>query len=553
MNDYLFWGQSLQSKPDDMPNEIASHQLSFMSNRVYRTAAYYGSTAMDAFHYNAYSQGSSTWYTYVLAPKTTAIDFTCKDDLAAATGMTERGIFYPPVNDNATAFSDFRVKDDASITQDLLVYTAADNTAADNEAYDVVENTLGYDETTREALIKGHHVVKTADDSYATSLLHLVERTSDNTNSEGEQCINNDLCVPIAFNVTDRAWYVRKPMAYAEDYYGAWEGICLPFTADKVEASLNGEITHFYGSPSAEETADPKLNIHTLHHEYWLRSLTSVGKENGVPTAVFQRPVNDAANGVNYKFNNRFFIDNYSGWLYNKDANPYYAEEHEYPEYPRLAAEKPYIVRFAGERYYEFDLSSAFYNKLLGEMEDAQTIAFNAYGKTQGGNTSYGTVNIPVTKTMQTVVKDGYAHNGTFAAMEVSQGKVYGINKGGTAFDDASALSTVMPFRTYMSATATNAMPSPAYSQLINISELKGGAISPDTMDDEDNAQNNGIIVRSIGAQRVRVESTVSTRLYVVTAVGQLYRILDVQPGVATYSGFQPGLYIFGKTKLIVK
>ena len=186
-------------------------------------------------------------------------------------------------------------------------------------------------------------------------------------------------------------------------------------------------------------------------------------------------------------------------------------------------------------------------------MEDAQTIAFNAYGKTQGGNTSYGTVNIPVTKTMQTVVKDGYAHNGTFAAMEVSQGKVYGINKGGTAFDDASALSTVMPFRTYMSATATNAMPSPAYSQLINISELKGGAISPDTMDDEDNAQNNGIIVRSIGAQRVRVESTVSTRLYVVTAVGQLYRILDVQPGVATYSGFQPGLYIFGKTKLIVK
>lgn len=553
MNDYLFWGQSLQSKPDDMPNEIASHQLSFMSNRVYRTAAYYGSTAMDAFHYNAYSQGSSTWYTYVLAPKTTAIDFTCKDDLAAATGMTERGIFYPPVNDNATAFSDFRVKDDAGITQDLLVYTAADNTAADNEAYDVVENTLGYDETTREALIKGHHVVKTADDSYATSLLHLVERTSDNTNSEGEQCINNDLCVPIAFNVTDRAWYVRKPMAYAEDYYGAWEGICLPFTADKVEASLNGEITHFYGSPSAEETADPKLNIHTLHHEYWLRSLTSVGKENGVPTAVFQRPDNDAANGVNYKFNNRFFIDNYSGWLYNKDANPYYAEEHEYPEYPRLAAEKPYIVRFAGERYYEFDLSSAFYNKLLGEMEDAQTIAFNAYGKTQGGNTSYGTVNIPVTKTMQTVVKDGYAHNGTFAAMEVSQGKVYGINKGGTAFDDASALSTVMPFRTYMSATATNAMPSPAYSQLINISELKGGAISPDTMDDEDNAQNNGIIVRSIGAQRVRVESTVSTRLYVVTAVGQLYRILDVQPGVATYSGFQPGLYIFGKTKLIVK
>lgn len=552
MNDYLFWGQSLQSEPEGLPNEIASHQLSFMSNRVYRTVAYYGSTALDAFHYNAYSQGSSSMNTYVHDSKTTAIDFTCKDDLPAAMGMTEKGIFYPPVADNATVFSDFRVKDGAGITQNLLVYTAADNAAKDNEAYDVVKNTLGYEEATREALIKGHHVVKTADDSYATSLLHLVERTSNDENSEGEQCLNNDLCVPIAFNVTDRAWYVRKPMAYAEDYYGAWEGICLPFTADKVVASLNGEITHFYGSPSADETADPKQNIHTLHHEYWLRSLTSVGKENGKPSAVFQRPDNDAENGVNYKFNNPFFIDNYSSWLYNKDANPYYAEEHEYPEYPRLAAEKPYIVRFPGERYYEFDLSSAFHNKLLGKTEDAQTIAFNAYGKTQNGNTSYGTITVPVTKAMQTV-EDGYAHNGTFATVEVSEGKVYGINKGGTAFDDASALSTVMPFRTYMSVTTNGATASPAYSSLINISELKGGTISPDAMDDEDNAQNDGIIVRPIGGQRVRVESTVRTRMNVVTAVGQLYRILDVQPGIATYSGFQPGLYIFGKTKVIVK
>ena len=553
MNDYLFWGQSLQSKPADMPSEIASHQIAYMSNRVFRTAAYYGSTTLDAFHYNAYSQGSSTMSTYVHAPKTTAIDFTCKDDLPAAIGMSERGIFYPPVDDNATVFSDFLVKDDADITQNLLVYTADDNTGAGNEAYDVVKNTLGYDETTREALIKGQHVVKSADNGYATQLLHLVERTSKNENSEGEECRNNDLCVPIAFNVTDRAWYVRKPMAYGEDYYGAWEGICLPFTADKTVASLNGEITHFYGKPSAEENADPKQNVHTLHHEYWLRSLTSVEKENGVPSAVFQRPDNDAENGVNYTFSNPFFIDNYGPWLYNKDANPYYAEEHEYAEYPRLAAEKPYIVRFPGERYYEFDLSSAFYNKLLGKTEDAQTIAFNAYGKTQGDHTSYGTVTVPVTKAMQTTVKDGYAHNGTFAAVEVSYGKVYGINNGGTAFDDASALSTVMPFRTYMSVNTAGTMVSPAYSHLINISELKGGTISPDAMDDEDNAQNDGIIVRPIGGQRVRVESTVRTRMNVVTAVGQLCRILDVQPGTATYSGFQPGLYIFGKTKVIVK
>ena len=553
MNDYLFWGQSLQSKPADMPSEIASHQLSHMSNRVYRTAAYYGNTALGAFHYNAYSQGSSTMSTYVHDPKTTAIDFTCKDDLAAAMGMTEHGIFYPPVDDNASAFSVFIVKNDAGITQNLLVYTAADNTAADNEAYDVVKEALNYGETTRETLIKGHHVVKTADNSYATSLLHLVERTSDNTNSEGEECCNNDLCVPTAFNVTDHAWYVRKPMAYAEDYYGAWEGICLPFTADKVVASLNGEITHFYGSPSDEEAADPKRNIHTLHHEYWLRSLTSVERENGVPSAIFQRPDNDAVNGVVYTFSNPFFIDKYGSWLYNKDANPYYAEEHTYPEYPRLAAEKPYIVRFPGERYYEFDLSSTFYNELLGEMEEAQTVTFNAYGKTQADHTSRVAATVPVTKAMQTAVADGYAHNGTFTAVEVSWGTVYGINHQGTAFDDASALSTVMPFRTYMSVTKDGAMARAAYSHLINISELKGGAISPDAMDDEDNAQNDGIIVRPIGGHRVSVESEVSSRMNVTTAVGQLYRILDIQPGIATYSGFQPGLYIFGKTKVMVK
>ena len=553
MNDYLFWGQSLQSKPADMPSEIASHQLSHMSNRVYRTAAYYGNTALGAFHYNAYSQGSSTMSTYVHDPKTTAIDFTCKDDLAAAMGMTEHGIFYPPVDDNASAFSVFIVKNDAGITQNLLVYTAADNTAADNEAYDVVKEALNYGETTRETLIKGHHVVKTADNSYATSLLHLVERTSDNTNSEGEECCNNDLCVPTAFNVTDHAWYVRKPMAYAEDYYGAWEGICLPFTADKVVASLNGEITHFYGSPSDEEAADPKRNIHTLHHEYWLRSLTSVERENGVPSAIFQRPDNDAVNGVVYTFSNPFFINKYGSWLYNKDANPYYAEEHTYPEYPRLAAEKPYIVRFPGERYYEFDLSSTFYNELLGEMEEAQTVTFNAYGKTQADHTSRVAATVPVTKAMQTAVADGYAHNGTFTAVEVSRGTVYGKNHQGTAFDDASALSTVMPFRTYMSVTKDGAMARAAYSHLINISELKGGAISPDAMDDEDNAQNDGIIVRPIGGHRVSVESEVSSRMNVTTAVGQLYRILDIQPGIATYSGFQPGLYIFGKTKVMVK
>ena len=563
MNDFLFWGQSLQHDPDNYPRDIASHQNSYMSNRVYRTAAYYGDTSLDAFHYNAYNNGSITMSTYVHDSATTAVDFTCLHDLPAAT-ETVGGIFYPPMDDNASRFNDFVVKEDTGITQNLLVYTADNDEATGNEAYDVVEKALNYNETTREALISGHHITKGID-GYSTSLLHLVERTPDNENGDGETCNNNNLCVPIAFNVNDRAWYVRRPMYYAEDSKGAWEGICLPFTVDKVAASLNGEITHFYGSPSDAETDNPSQNIHSLHHEYWLRGLTSIATKGNVPSAVFQRPGaalfsptdasgNALTNGVSYTFANTFFVDNYADKLYNQYANPYYATSHNYPDYLRLAGEVPYIVRFPGARYYEFDLSSAFYNDIFGAWEDAQTVTFNAYGDNHTGDTSYGAITIPVTKGMATMVGGKYSHLGTFSAINVSNGNVYGMNDSGTAFDDASSLSTVTPFRTYMSPTATRSNARYDYTSVINIAEQNADNIMPDMEENEDDAQTEDhITVRAIGNQRVRIESTMATRLNVVTVAGQLYRILDVQPGIATYSDFQPGLYIFGTTKVIVR
>lgn len=563
MNDFLFWGQSLQHNPDNYPRDIASHQNSYMSNRVYRTTAYYGDTTLDAFHYNAYNNGSITMSTYVHDSATTAVDFTCLHDLPAAT-ETVGGIFYPPMDDNASRFNDFVVKEDAGITQNLLVYTADNDEATGNEAYDVVEKALNYNETTREALINGHHITKGID-GYSTTLLHLVERTPDNENGDGETCNNNNLCVPIAFNVNDRAWYVRRPMYYAKDSKGAWEGICLPFTVDKVAASLNGEITHFYGSPSDAETDNPSQNIHSLHHEYWLRGLTSIASEGNVPSAVFQRPGaalfsptdasgNALTNGVSYTFANTFFVDNYADKLYNQYANPYYATAHNYPDYLRLAGEVPYIVRFPGARYYEFDLSSAFYNDIFGAWEDAQTVTFNAYGDNHTGDTSYGAITIPVTKGMATMVGGKYSHLGTFSAINVSNGNVYGMNNSGTAFDDASSLSTVTPFRTYMSPTATRSNARYDYTSVINIAEQNADNIMPDMEENEDDTQKEDhITVRAIGNQRVRIESTMATRLNVVTVAGQLYRILDVQPGIATYSDFQPGLYIFGTTKVIVR
>lgn len=521
MNDFLFWGQSLQSTPADYPAKIASQQNKYMNNRVYRTDGYYGSKKKDKFHYNAYKQDTRNMGTYVHIPTTTAIDFTAEDA------------------DNATSFTDFIVKD--GVTQNLLVYTA---NATD--VYDIVNNALGYDENTSEDKIAGHHIVKDGD-AYSTRLLHLVERTPDGKNSEGNVCLNNDFCVPIKFKVTDHAWYVRKPMYYANETTGAWEGICLPFTVQKAVASLNGEITHFYGNSN-------------LHHEYWLRGLTAVTTTDGKTAATFQRPGDGLFNAENttsmdYTFHNTFFVDTYGDWLYNNVENPYYGETQTLTDYLPLTAEVPYVVRFPGNRYYEFDLSSEFYNNILSRKEAAQTITFHAFGEKRAGENVKKAIEIPISANMETHV-NGFYHRGTFAAKQVANGTIYGMNADGTAFEDDSQLETIMPFRTYMTSISTNARTRSADTpSVIHITETTGiDKIQPEVNGNgEDTPEGDELIVRPIPEHRVRIESTYATQLKVFSTTGQLYRILDVQPGTAIYSGFHPGFYIFGKTKVMVK
>ena len=581
MNDFIFWGQKLQATPESCPQAIESHQNCYMTNRVYRTAGYYGDTKLDAFHYNAYNYLGGIMTTYVHQPSITAIDFTCKGDISKSTGKNN-GIFYPPVDDNAKVFSDFSVKDD--VTKNLLVYTNNNvDINNDTEAYDVVNKNLSYNESTRESLIKGHHVF-TNTEGFTTAFLHLVERTADNKNSEGGICENNNFCAPLPFTVTNRAWYVRKPQQYANDNTGAWEGICLPFTIHKVVASINGEITHFYGTPTADELSTPSLNTHTLHHEYWLRGLTTVDKNGTDIAATFQRPglTSDGlfmpiaesfgspsagsgstsagsgspslSKGVSYTLATPFFIDTYESRLYNKDANPYYATPHTYSNYPLLTSEVPYIVRFPGEGYYEFDLSSKFYNDILGKSEPEQTVAFNAYGY-ENMETSYGSITIPVTKQMATT-KDGYTHCGTFAAKDIKKDAIYSMNDKGNAFiSEASTATSVMPFRTYMTAKTTKAKAMSYAPYMIKIAESTDiDKIIPEIgVADKDEATGSYLIVRPLTNNKVRIESNISTTIYVYTITGQLYRILDVIPGNSVYSGFQQGAYIFGKTKIMVQ
>lgn len=546
MNDFLFWGQSLQSTPADYPAKIASQQNKYMINRVYRTDGYYGSTK-GKFYYNAYNQDGGKMGTYVHLPATTAINFAASDD-------------------NATSFYDFIIKDE--VTRNLLVYTEDNTENNATDAYDIVSKALSYDENTAESLIMGHHIVKSGE-AYATQKLHLVERTPDGKNSEGDACDNNDFCVPISFSVTNHAWYVRKPLYYAENTTGAWEGICLPFTVQKAEASINGEITHFYGEDN-------------LHHEYWLRGLTEVKAANTVnaanateKSAIFQRPGAADGDGLfhvanaetqEYEFHNTFFVDTYKAWSYNEEKNSYYNEPHTYSGYLPLTAGIPYVVRFPGVRYYEFDLSSKFYNSLLNKKAEAQTITFHAYGEASD-KASKKAIVIPITQNMGTENISGFSHRGTFTAQQVGNG-ILGMNDNGSAFVSASgsalastsgsALShtTVMPFRTYMTPASQQAkVRSTDATKVIRISETTGiDRIEPEANgNDEDTPAGEYLLIRPIGAHRVSIESTYATQLKVFSTTGQLHRILDVQPGTATYSGFPDGIYIFGKSKIMVK
>ena len=545
MNDFIFWGQSLQSTPADYPAKIASQQNKYMINRVYRTDGYYGSTNSDKFYYNAYNQDGGKMGTYVHLPATTAINFAASDD-------------------NAISFYDFIIKD--GVTRNLLVYTEGNKEDNATDAYDIVSKALSYDENTAESLIMGHHIVKSGE-AYATQKLHLVERTPDGKNSEGDACVNNDFCVPIPFSVTDHAWYVRKPLYYAENTTGAWEGICLPFTVQKAEASINGEITHFYGTED-------------LRHEYWLRGLTEVKATNTVnaanateKSAIFQRPgaAEDLFHVANaetqeYEFHNTFFVDTYKAWSYNEEKNSYYNEPHTYSGYLPLTAGIPYVVRFPGERYYEFDLSSKFYNSLLNKKAEAQTITFHAYG-TASDAASKKAIEIPITRNMGTENISGFSHRGTFTAQQVGNGTL-GMNDNGTAFvstsgsalasTSGSALShtTVMPFRTYMTPASQQAkVRSTDATKVIRISETTGiDRIEPEANgNDEDTPAGEYLLIRPIGAHRVSIESTYATQLKVFSTTGQLHRILDVQPGTATYSGFPDGIFIFGKAKVLVR
>ena len=295
INDYRYFGQGLQADPELYPSAISSHKVSAALNRVWRTDGYYGSKETDKFYYNAAIHNENYMDTYVVDPRTTAVNFNVADD-------------------NASVFHGFATADD--VTRNLLVYTPK-GTSANNEVADVVSKSLSYSESLPEGAIRGHQIIRDGS-AWKASMLHLVDKQTFNA--------------PIAFSVTGKSWYVRNPeteTGYVDKVGTGWESICLPFTVDKstlsegihqyspstgADLGVNKNITFFYGTPAEGTTV--ANNNNTLRHHYWFREFKSISGNK----AAFERPEKSIANGG-------------------------------------FAAYTPYIVSFPGNRYYEFDMT----------------------------------------------------------------------------------------------------------------------------------------------------------------------------------------------------
>lgn len=546
-NDYLFFAQTMKKGESILPSAVAfTHSLTDMTNRVYRAYGYMNSK-LNGFNVTTAATDPGFYFNRmanVYNPDLTAINFT------EAAGH-ELDIDIP------LSVQQFNVDD--SVSRNLLVYTEAQAPGA--LTYSPVNTTLNYSQTTPEANIKGHHIVQdgstfksNAGNTQGESLLHLVER------ADASQP-NNDFNAPIAFNVDTRAWYTRQPRYYRDvpnAGYGngsAWEGIALPFTAKKVEASLNGEITHFYGKPTADMEDNPATNDRTLHHEYWLNGLVFVEGDK----AKFMRPglaadglfVPADAVSMDYVFENKWFVTTYGSkdYLPQKDSEVkgWYQSLHTFEDYQLLTAYVPYIVSFPGKDFYEFDLSSHFYNTMMEASEAPQTVTFsNTPGI--GSSLSIGVTddNAKITAT------DDYKHQATYR--EISNAAYYGINDDGTSFD--ITVNKVLPFRTYMAETSSSARNYNTTRGVIYIGTANDeGIISEEQLrpgDPDTGIVENGMRI-FVQGNRLLVESTYASTLNVHTYGGQLVRILDVTEGTNTYTGFAPGMYIVNGKKLVIR
>ena len=592
-NDYIYFGQSIvagsrgsyqydQKLPHVIvgkgyaPIHEANGQLNNMNDRVFLADGYYHTKENKGFYHNVGA--------VVIDPYTTAVAF---GDESMSIDQPELGIKSFNVDSNldyAGTGADYDNATTGHVTQNLLVYTMKSN-AHDKDAREFMKDgiygngaTLATDKS-REQDIR-YHTLNPIEPTPASGALfdianfHLVDK--------------QDFNAPLAFNVTNRAWYERMPDRWrnVDRGYGnasAWEGICLPFTAKKVSASENKEISHFYGEDItlSDGQKPQEVDDHTLHHEYWLTGFKSAVDASGSTIATFLRP--SATNLSNffydvrqengtYNYQNDYFktLDSYSDHYGTRDdkemtggTKEWYEVAHEFNEYVYLSKTVPYIIAFPGEDFYEFSMEGTDYDRDTHkkDTEYPQLVTFETL-----------TTTIAVSDDEEgerTSTANGYNHVGTYMRKDKATRPVYeapsmldgglAMNARGTKFEakkDADSenetFDYVLPFRTYMKATTA----SPAKGGCIWIND---GAdyvpqIPVEEEEESDIEQGPGITIK-IDRLHVIVNSTFEEdrRLDVYTPAGQMVMIHTAKPGRTDFYLSKPGLYVIGNKRFLVR
>ena len=502
-DDYLFFGQHLDKEnadayPVHINKDVTGDIVYKGGNRVYKTDGYYHSKNNDGFYYNM-----DAW---ALQHKLTAVDYT---------NRTAEG-------DGANNFPG-KFSLDSNISQNLLVYNEGETIFDKKDVENIAEQDVVY-----------HNIVKNSS-GFETDYFHLVDK----------QCFN----APIAFNVKTRAWYERVPQYFrnvgtnGSDYANptAWEGICLPFTAKKVTASVNGEITHFYGV----DIADPDSDDHTLHHEYWLNGMTAYASG----TATFMRPATSGSGlfvggsqisgSYSYVANPYFTsLEKYIDDQNTRDDVKWYNSDHTFSDYVYLTAGVPYIISFPGNDFYEFSLEGTEYDRASHtKIGDPQKITFD------GGATTI----LVSDDEMKPTTVSGQSHVGTYMEMadaDSSNKGVYGMNAQGSSFE---ADCVALPFRTYMKGSGT------AQTRSILIMDpYLADLMEEVTEAPEDELGEDYLKIWSEGRDIV-IETSEARNFNLYRHDGTYRGTLHCSAGLNRFSQEVEGIYLVGGEKLLVK
>ena len=548
-NDYLFFGQTLNygyvegTDHQDKPSHINDD----LSNRVYRAPAYFQSAESGKkAYYNreAVFAAKSADGSHDVYPGMTAIDFTGYNAAAI--------IDHAPLEDFMNA----------DLTSNLLVYVADADKALFTRYLDNKEPTFAFRTSSASSIVGAKSVAIVDAEDIDKIKGHAVYKKASGTGYQAAKdhflVDGEDYFVPIPYTAGHRVWYQRKPDNYVEKSTG-WETVSLPFTADIVTTQTKGEISHFY-----KTSDDSQLK----GHEYWLREYKGTGApdadDDNIFVATFSYP--DAITGGSTKIvTNTFLWDYYYSQEY-KSGNPdsdintdkyqqyYKNDDRSYIGYPYISANKPYLIGFPGERYYEFDLSGQFMAQNTERhpaILDAQTITF-----VSGENAE-----IPVTAVTPVTGTD-YNFVPCFIKKDARDidTDVYILNKhltneddpAGSIFEQVSDGDQTIPFRAYFTA---NPEASPSRGVMFADGDNAENTTSLDTIQRHASETEDGLVIRA-GEKSIIVTSNLNKAVPVriVNISGITLSTFTIAPGETVVTPVHlAGFYIVNHKKIAVK